>query len=362
MRQKVDFLCEGNIVNEDIVNDAGVLLINRGAVLGLDTIEFLKDQHISYVEIEKRYTLLSDEQMEEAILQAPMEYSISAEEIDSVIDDKCSFKEEYICGIDAIRHIDVDTTMEVAKGLCDKISSSENLQEELALLRKGCDSILTHSMNVAVMTASIIVWKENMTDRDYYETVAGAMLHDIGKLYVPRAILEKPGRLNEEEYAIVKQHASLGYMKLKSLGNVSEKIARMAYEHHENVDGSGYPLHLKDDEILNESKIIHIADVYEAMTAKRCYKQPMLPGDVTEYTMSKNGMMFNQNCLKDFLRTVPAYNKGDMVMLSNRNLAEVLSCNQLNSLRPKIRMISTGEEIDLFREKNKLNITIVDMA
>lgn len=362
MRQKTELLREGNVAIEDIINDAGVLLIGKGAVLGMDTIAFLKEQHITSVDIESNLELLSEEQMEKVVLEPPAEYTIPEEIINAAIDEKSVFREEYTNGIEAIRNVDVDTTMDVAKNICDKISSVGNLQEELALLKNGYDSVLTHSMNVAIMTASIIIWQANLTENEYYEAVAGAILHDIGKMYVPREVLDKPGRLTPEEYSIMQQHASLGYMKLRSMGNVSEKIMLMAYQHHENIDGTGYPLHLKADEILPESKIIHIADVYEAMTAKRVYKEPMLPGDVTEYTMSKYGQMFDTSSLKTFLRTIPAYKKGDMVMLSNHQLAEVIASNQLNSLRPKIRVVSTGEELDLFRDKNNLNLTIVEMA
>lgn len=362
MRQKTDMLCEGSLVIEDIVNDAGVLLISKGAVLGADTIAFLKEQHITSVEIESNLEVMSEEEMEQKVLESPVDYSIPENLIKDAIDENSVFKEEYTSGIEAIRNVDVDKSMDVAKGICEKVSGAGNLQEELAMLKNGFDSVLTHSMNVAIMTASIIVWQANMTEKDYYEAVAGAILHDIGKLYVPREVLDKPGRLTPEEYSIMQQHASLGYMKLRSMGNVSEKIMLMAYQHHENVDGTGYPLHLKDNEILPESKIIHIADVYEAMTAKRVYKDPMLPGDVTEYTMSKYGQMFDPESLKTFLKTVPAYKKGDMVMLSNHQLAEVIASNQLNSLRPKVRLMLTGEELDLFRDKNNLNLTIVEMA
>lgn len=362
MRQKIDLLCEGNVAAEDIINNSGVLLIGKGAVLGKDTISFLREQHITSVEIESNFDLLTEAEMEKRVMNPPPAYSIPANILEEAVDEKSVFKEEYATGIEAIRNVDVDATMDVAKSICEKVTNAGNLQEELSMLKNGFDSVLTHSMNVAIMTASIIVWQANMTDKDYYESVAGAILHDIGKMYVPREVLDKPGKLTPEEYSIIQQHTSLGYMKLRAMGNVSEKIMLMAYQHHENVDGSGYPHHLKDNEILPESKIIHIADVYEAMTAKRVYKDPMLPGDVTEFTMSKYGQMFDQQSLRTFLRTVPAYKRGDMVMLSNHQLAEVIACNQLNSLRPKVRLLMTGEELDLFRDKNNLNITIVEMA
>lgn len=362
MRQNIDNIHEGDVVNRDILNDNGVLLIGRGAVLAKENIAFLKDKGIKIVDIVDAFKPMTDEQMAEAVKGKPAEYTIPQDVLDKAIDSESIFKEEYKAGIDCIRNVDVETTMDVAKGICEKVSSTDNLQEELAMLRNGYDSVLTHSMNVAIMAASIIVWQAGLTKELYYEAVAGAMLHDIGKLYIPRAVLDKPGKLTDDEYAIMKQHPSLGYMKLKSLGNVSERIAQMAYQHHENYDGTGYPNKLKGNEIQKESMIIHIADVYEAMTAKRCYKDPMLPGDVTEFTMSKIGSMFDTEQLRMFLKTVPAYKRGDMVMLSNHQLAQVIASNPLNSLRPKVRVVMTGQELDLFRDKNNLNITIIGMV
>ena len=359
MRQKVDKLHAGDIITEDVINSSGVLLIGRGAVLGTDTIRFLMEQEIATVEIEENENGDGMVSLEECIQTPPEEYKISQEIIDNAIDERSAFKEQYIGGIEAIRNIDVEATTAVARDICDKIVGISNLQEELSMLRQGCDSVLTHSMNVAIMTATLIVWAGNLTSEDCFNAVTGAMLHDIGKFYVPRDVLEKPSRLDDREYRIIQQHAELGYMKLRTMGNVSEKIALMAYEHHENVDGTGYPRHLSGDEIQTESKIIHIADVYEAMTARRCYKEPMLPGDVTEFTMSKYGTMFDEESVKTFLRTVPAYKSGDMVMLSNMELAEVIECNVLNSLRPKVRLMRSGEEIDLFRNREAMSLTIV---
>lgn len=360
MKQRTDLLNIGDILNEDVTDSGGVLLMGKGAVLGEDSIKFLTERGVFAVEIEEK--AFDFNALRESIKEKPQEYSISGQVIDEAIDDRSVIKEQYKAGVEAIKNVDIDTTTEIAKDICDRISGVDNLQEELSLLKNGCDSVLTHSMNVAIFTATLIVWEANVDSRTCYDAVSGAMLHDIGKLYIPREVLDKPARLTEQEYRIMQQHAELGYMKLMTSGNVSEKIALMAYEHHENFDGSGYPRHLKADEITMESKIVHVADVYEAMTAQRCYKPAMLPGDVTEYTMSKYGSMFDPKTVRDFLKTVPAYKKGDTVMLSNRELAVVTACNSLNSLRPKVKVIRTGEEIDLFRDKSKLNLTIVEMA
>jgi len=99
----------------------------------------------------------------------------------------------------------------------------------------------------------------------------GALVHDIGKIVIPAEILSKPGPLYEEEFNLIKMHPKLGYEILKDVP-FPWPIAQMALEHHERIDGSGYPMGKKDDDILIESKILSVADVFEAMVSHRPYR------------------------------------------------------------------------------------------
>ncbi len=105
----------------------------------------------------------------------------------------------------------------------------------------------------------------------------GAMLHDVGKLLIPTEILLKPERLTNEEYEEMKQHARYGFDLLRNLHSVSLLVAHCAFQHHERIDGSGYPRGLVDFEIHPFAKIIGVADVFDAVTSNRVYREKILP-------------------------------------------------------------------------------------
>ena len=115
---------------------------------------------------------------------------------------------------------------------------------------------------------------------DVVTLACGADLHDIGKINVPRAILQKPGKLTPDEYNIIKQHPTDSYNILQEF---NEKIAKCAYQHHERLNGSGYPLGLCGDEICMDARIVAVVDVFDALTCKRIYNEPMEPIDVIAY-------------------------------------------------------------------------------
>ncbi|MGB9824620.1 MAG: HD domain-containing phosphohydrolase [Candidatus Hydrothermia bacterium] len=148
-----------------------------------------------------------------------------------------------------------------------------------------------HQKKVALIAQAIareLGYPENKVKRIY---VAG-MLHDIGKLYVPSEILTKPTRLSNIEYEIIKVHPTKGYETLKSMKYL-EDIAELVYQHHERLDGSGYPRGLKGEEILPEAKILAVADVVEAMLARRPYRPPIKVEEVFQYLESNKGKLFD---------------------------------------------------------------------
>ena len=123
------------------------------------------------------------------------------------------------------------------------------------------------------------------------------LLHDIGKMKIPLEILEKPGKLTDSEYCVIKQHPEIGASIIGSMESASVK--EMVLYHHENVDGSGY-YGLIDEDIPIGAKIIHICDVFDAMISKRCYKEEMDQKAVIEWMKSQNRRMFDKEILKSF--------------------------------------------------------------
>lgn len=143
-----------------------------------------------------------------------------------------------------------------------------------------------------------------MPESDIWLLAEAAWLHDIGKWAVAPKILDKPAGLEEEEVEEVQRHVEYGYYMLMRMDNISPVVREAVYEHHENMDGTGYPRGLAGEEISLYARIIHIADVYDALISKRCYKDAMSSAEAVEYLQSEADKMFDSTILQVFIEKV----------------------------------------------------------
>ncbi|ANQ53972.1 phosphohydrolase [Thermosipho sp. 1063] len=153
-----------------------------------------------------------------------------------------------------------------------------------------------------VSTITKLISEKIFDNKEHIETVSlASMLHDIGKIAIPDKILNKPNKLSDEEWKIMKTHTEIGYKILNSVENSLFKIAaNIALYHHENWDGSGYPKGLKNSEIPIESQIVSIADVYDALSNDRIYRKAWPKEKVFKYIKENSGKKFNPKLVKIF--------------------------------------------------------------
>ncbi|MDD3068050.1 MAG: HD domain-containing protein, partial [Acholeplasmataceae bacterium] len=159
-----------------------------------------------------------------------------------------------------------------------------------------------HSLKVAALCKAIGM-KIGIKDENLKELEMAGMYHDIGKISIPDAILNKPGRLTDEEYEIMKTHTEAGYQILKAADQYSN-LADYALSHHERWDGKGYPRKLSGEEIPLFARIIALADSFEAMTADRPYRSKMAKGDAVKEIIRHSGQQFDPNLAKIFVEQV----------------------------------------------------------
>jgi len=154
----------------------------------------------------------------------------------------------------------------------------------------------------------------------------------------------------------MKSHAILSYELIKERLDISAQVKQAILYHHENVDGSGYPNGVGAEEMNLHAKILHVADVYDALVSKRPYKKPYSPYEASEYLMGGCGIMFDQNVVMAFLRFVPLYPKGTQVLLSDGREAIIYDNTGYHNLRPMLRLMG-GELLDMEAPEN-LNLTM----
>ena len=203
-----------------------------------------------------------------------------------------------------------------------------------------------HSLSVSML--SMATGRElGLSSDELFRLGRCAMLHDVGKQLIPLEIINKKGKLTEEEYKQVKNHAILGAINLKnnSLGNI-EMWNGIMY-HHEKVNGTGYPKGLKGKDIPLFSKIIAVADVYDAITSYRVHRSPLLPSEAFELIRKDIGISFEYEVVKAFFAKLELYPINTIVELSDDRLGIVVDSDDIFRLRPVIRIWGGSEIVHL---------------
>lgn len=241
--------------------------------------------------------------------------------------------------------IDMDELFRSANEIMAGETNTYQLIDILSNIRYFDDSTYAHSLNVALLANILGRWL-HFDDKDLKLLTVAGMLHDIGKVLIPVEIIQKPGRLTKEEFDIIKQHPLKGYKLLKEK-NIDENIAQAALLHHEKCDGSGYPIGLKGDKINELAKLITIVDIYEAMTANRCYREGICPFSVIRMYEEEGYTKYDPKYLIPFLQGIADTYLHNTVLLNDGRKGEIILTNKSVLSRPSIMV--DGEFIDLTR-------------
>jgi HD-GYP domain-containing protein (c-di-GMP phosphodiesterase class II) len=170
------------------------------------------------------------------------------------------------------------------------------------------------------------------------DLAAGAVLHDIGKMKIPKNILNKTSRLTEEEFEIMKKHSLLGYDLVKDLSYVSDRAKKIVLQHHERVDGSGYPYSLDGTKISRFAKITALSDVYDAVVSDRVYRKGISGSEAYEFILGGAGTLFDWELVNLFKNNFSIYPLGACVRLTNSVEGFVVRENKGFPDRPIIRV------------------------
>lgn len=209
----------------------------------------------------------------------------------------------------------------VAENITKLTMRNKGVLCSVAKLRSHDDYTFQHSMNVGIYAASLAAHLG--LEKPEIERIASAgVLHDVGKMLVPAEVLNKPGKLNDEEFLVMKKHVEYGYDFLKKQG-LPDDMLRLAYEHHERYDGSGYPRGLKDSEMSLAGKIGAVVDIYDAITSDRCYHKGMEPPSALKLMFKWADSHINKKVFEFFVMNIGIYPVGSLVLMNNNELAVV---------------------------------------
>ncbi|MFF2795457.1 HD-GYP domain-containing protein [Lysinibacillus xylanilyticus] len=333
----IDVLKEGMVLARTIWNEAGHPLLKKDVVINERIIQRLQQLNMHYLYI--------DDKISKGIeVQETVPTVIRNKAISTIKD---SFQ-----SIDGLNPVNASYVLD------QQSKAIVSIVDELLLAVRSNDEILTiltdaylfdeylyqHSFQVTLY--SIAIAKElGYSAEDLRLIAIGALLHDIGKLMVPKEILTKPDRLSCEEFETMKQHTRYGFDLLRNLHSISLIVAHCAFQHHERIDGSGYPRGLVDFEIHPFAKIIGVADVFDAVTTSRVYREKMLPSQGLAILEAGAGTIYDARIVNALKRSVVHYPKGVILKLSDGRRGIVSRQNTLNAAFPWIRIFEEQNQI-----------------
>jgi HD-GYP domain-containing protein (c-di-GMP phosphodiesterase class II) len=322
-----------------VINATGNVLVRQGVTLTSRYIERLREKGISQLYIED--DISEGIETEDLISDETRYYTQSV--VKEVMND--------ILWQNRLNRVPEIT--KVVNNIVDELLSNDNILVNMKDIRMIDDYTFGHCTNVCIL--SVITGIElGYNELRLRDLGVGALLHDIGKMRIPKHILQKPGRLTSEEYEQVKQHTIYGFEILKDCDDIRAPAANAALGHHERFNGTGYPRGLTGEDTHEYAKVIAIADVYDAMTSDRVYRMGMEPYEAGSYLTSMGDILFDSELVNTFIKNIALYPVGSSVILSTGEKGLVSKNHSHHPNRPTIRIIYDpyGEKYDTYREIN----------
>jgi HD-GYP domain-containing protein (c-di-GMP phosphodiesterase class II) len=252
----------------------------------------------------------------------------------------------------------------IVHNIVDEVVHNRDIMVNIIDIRTYDDYTYSHSLNVAVLSV-VMGTVIGLGKKQLQDLAMGALLHDTGKMFIKKEILNKPARLTPDEFEEIKTHSERGYHYLCEQLEIPEDARIVALQHHEQYGGCGYPNGLSKDGIHIYGRIAGVADVYDALTSDRPYRSSMLPSDAIEYIMSGYNTLFDPKIVEALTKKIAPYPMGTCVRLSTGQTGIVVKNYQDTSLRPQIKLIVDNdpieEYIDLTHDMSALNITISEI-
>ena len=358
----------GMYVLSIITKNKGVSIKSEGYILKENNITQLKKSNVTYLIIDPSRTKIKENTEQAVINKEEIIDEINIEPTKSLDNEMKKANKLYnnakvlqkkiLDDITKNKVINTEAVQESTNAIVDSIFRNQDALSCMSRLRIKDDYLVEHSLNVSILMT--IFCKHLDMDRSIIEELAlGAFLHDIGKVFIPDEVLNKPGRFTENEYEIMKTHVNYGVKALQETPNISDIVMAVVSEHHERIDGKGYPNKLSSDKISQYGRMIAIVDSYDAMTAERVYKAGMHPIKAFKILISESPTSYDPELVEKFIQCLGIYPVGTLVKLNSGKIGLISKLNKSKPLQPHVRVfynvrlnqVITMEEIDLSKPK-----------
>ncbi|MDP4094632.1 MAG: HD-GYP domain-containing protein [Bacillota bacterium] len=319
----INSVVSGMKMAETIFNDYGGIIVSETTILDEHIIRKLKNLDITKIKVldeSEEIIHASDSELFRA------QYNVNVEVVKDVLHD-----------ISVGRNVNMHRIEMVSDSLFERINENRDIVGCINQIRSVDDYTFAHSVNVSLLAMLIAKWLR-FDSQKIRELVQAGLLHDIGKARISEDILNKKGSLSKEEFDEIKKHPVYGYRAVENIPGISKDICLGILMHHERNDGSGYPVGIKGDKIHEFAKIIAVADIYDAMTSNRSYRERESPFEVFEIFENNSFGVLDPVVTNAFLSNIAAYYIGDLIQLNNGMLGEIVYINPMHISQPLVKV------------------------
>lgn len=335
---------EGMVLASDVLNEENAVILKENSVLTQSCIEKLKMNLVERVLIKTNEPQEKKPPKQNPYAAVPVEQRAEFKEFEKNYATVTTDVKKVIMAIGDGAQIRLDQLFKMTDGIMNKLSRKSDVLTFLASIKSADEHTFTHSNNVSLLCNLFSRWL-NYNETDTLHLTCAGILHDIGKTRIPSEVLNKKGRLTDEEFKIIKNHTVLGYRILEG-HDIPKNIHLAALLHHEKINGKGYPTGLGGDKIDAMSKIVSICDIYDAMTANRIYRPKLCPFEVIrEFERNVFGEL-DTKYLLIFLKNIANTYVDAPVRLNDGREGVVIFINSQNLSKPIVRL-NDGEILDL---------------
>ncbi len=357
----VRLLKPGMVIDQSIVDGTRRVLIRRKTALDDYMINSLQQMRIGGVYIRE------GEESEEELT-----YNITPEVMEKIEKEKVpdraklelneSVKKRVATGVQFLYSNPdapgfMDAANDISNELMHALDENDALAVDVNALKVSDEYTFKHSVDVASM-GMIIAKNRGLSQKEVQQIGVSGLLHDLGKSKIPNEVLNKPGRLTDEEFEVMKTHPVLGYNMIKNKQGLSDATKLGVLQHHEKMTGNGYPLKLQAAQIHPFARILSVADIYDALVTERPYKEAFTPRDAVEMIMAMTEDLDIQ-VIQSFLNSVILYPVDSVVKLSTGEFAKIVENIPRYPTRPTVITLNRGQTYALASDIRCANIVVI---